>query len=270
MKENYFQAADLLHSFLRIKSNCYDENGEIIRATYIVAIDDDVTSMLYAVKLWHEVHRVYGYFPILLCVGGKGLMSKHTHQKSEAELLAYVALKLGVPSAYVEVLGLGKNTGDNVLAVAKRILSGPVLWCVTQRLSLRLERTQAMQAPEMDSFYYVIEESLEEVMKVYNGKGLCDGQMLLHELASILNRCKAYSGTFQKPLEFDIPQEVKEAAALLERDFRLKLPLKTFKSYCQFVQLFVAILLNKRKMRRELEEAIKRTRFELNPSYPWL
>lgn len=270
MKKKYFSAAELLHRVLRIKTNCYDEKGQIIRATYIVAIDDDVTSMLHAIKLWHEVYRVYGYFPVLLCVGGKGLMSKHTHQKSEAELLAYVALKLGVPSAYVEVLGAGKNSGDNVLAVAKRILSGPVLWCVTQRLSLRLERTQAMQAPEINSFYYVIEESIEQVMKAYNGKGLCGGQMLLHELASILNRCKAYSGTFQKPLEFEISKEVEEAALLLENNFRLKLPGKTLKSYCQFVQLYFSILFNKGKMKRELEEAIKMTRFELNPSYPWL
>lgn len=197
MKQCYYDAAKLLHETLRIKTNCYDENGKIIRATQIVAIDDDATSALYAALLFYEIRRTYGYSPKMLCVGGKGLMSKHTHQKSEAELLAYVLEKLGIKRQFITCLGEGRNSGDNVLAVAKATAKGEVtLWCVTQRLSLRLERTQAQQAQQLKSYYFVIEEKITEVMKYYNGKWLCGGQMLLHELASILNRCEAYAGTF--------------------------------------------------------------------------
>ena len=257
MNKIYYEAASLLHSALRAQTTCY-ENGRIIKADQIVAIDDDPTSALWAVRLYYEVRMAYGYCPTILCVGGKGLMSKHTHKKSEAMLLADVVRQLGVPANRIKILGEGRNSGDNVLAVAKATDENVVtIWCVTQRLSLRLERTQAKQAPEVKSYYFVIEQSIDEVMRLYNGKGLCDGQMLLHELASILNRCEAYAGTFQQPLDFEVDEEVRDAARLLEKNFRLKLPKKNLRSLFQVVRLYFCILTNKGKMRKELDEVVK-------------
>ena len=257
MKQCYYDAAKLLHETLRIKTNCYDENEKIIRATQIVAIDDDAISALYAALLFYEIRRTYGYSPKMLCVGGKGLMSKHTHQKSEAELLAYVLERLGIDRQFISCLGEGRNSGDNVLAVANATPKGEVtLWCVTQRLSLRLERTQAQQALQLKSYYFVIEESIAEVMKYYNGKGLCGGQMLLHELASILNRCEAYAGTFQAPIPFPVSQDVRDAAAWLESRYRLKLPHKNLRSVRQFVWLLSDVLLHKEKMANELKQTL--------------
>lgn len=256
MKKEFLKAAELIHSCLRTETNCY-QNGTIIPANYIVSIDDDATSALWAAHLFYEIRKTHGYCPTVICVGGKGLMSKHTHQKSEAELLSYVLQKLGIHPSRISVLEKGRNTGDNVLEVAQAVSGdAKVIWCVTQRLSLRLERTQAQQAPEVNSSYFVIEETLEKVMKMYNGKGLCGGQMLLHELASILNRCQAYAGTFQKAIDFPIDDNVFEAAHFLEKKFRLKLPKKNLKSYVQFIQLYFAILKNKTQMQNELEKAI--------------
>lgn len=256
METKFYEAANLLHSTLRIETNCY-QNGRIIPATQIVAIDDDATSAMWAAKLYYAVFRQYKYFPKVLCVGGKGLMSKHTHKRSEAELLSYVLQKLGVPKSDIVELEEGKNSGENVLAVAE--YSPPdanTIWCVTQRLSLRLERTQAQQAPQLKSSYFVIGQSVDEVIKTYNGKGICGGQMLLHELASILNRCEVYAGTFQKPLEFKVKPEVVQAAKLLEENFRLKLPSKNLKSYSQLIWLYFSILKNKKKMRNDLEKHV--------------
>ena len=263
MKKCFYKAAELVHSKLCFQTNCY-ENGRVIRADQLVAIDDDATSAFAAAKVFYEIRKEYGYCPKILCVGGKGLMSKYTHEKSEAELLAYVLEQLGIHRERIEILGEGRNSGDNVLAVAKVTPENTTtIWCCTQRLSLRLERTQAQQAPQMKSYYYVEEQSLDDVMKLYNGKGLCEGEMLLHELASILNRCEAYAGTFQKPLEFEVPWEVLEAAKLLEANFRLKLPKKTLKSYWQFLKLYVAILRNKKAMRQELDKETKKVATQL-------
>ncbi len=260
MKKIYFEAATLLHETLRKKTNCFLPNGKIVKATRLVAIDDDATSAFIAAKCFYIIRKEYGYHPNILCVGGKGLMSKHTHNQSEAELLADVLRRLGIPKECIIILGEGKNSGQNVLAV--KAVTKPediTIWCCTQRLSLRLERTQAQQAPEVKSYYCVPEQTLEDVMCYYNGKGICDGQMLLHELASILNRCEAYAGTFQKPLEFPISDEIRKAAELLEQNFRLKLPYKNLKSYLQLVQLLVAVYCNKNKMRENLKEAIAQT-----------
>ncbi len=263
MKKKFHEAAELVHSTLRFYSNCYSD-GKIIPATQIVAIDDDVTSAMWAAKLFYKIRKTYNHSPTILCVGGKGLMSKHTHQKSEADLLSYVLQQLGIDKQYIVCLGEGRNSGDNVQAVAKYSKANAItLWCVTQRLSLRLERTQAKQAPQLKSYYYVIEQNIDDVMRYYNGKGLCGGQMLLHELASILNRCEAYAGTFQEPLTFGIPTEVRKAANLLEKSFRLKLPNKSLKSYLQFIQLFFSILKNKRKMKEDLKQAIKACQIQL-------
>lgn len=260
MKQDFFNAATLLHDTLRKETDCFLPNGQIVRATQLVAIDDDITSAFIASRCFHLIRREYGYIPKVLCVGGKGLMSKHTHDVSEAELLAYVLTRLSVPKDYIVLLDQGKNSGENVLAVKEVTFPQDVtIWCCTQRLSLRLERTQAQQAPEVKSYWCVPKQSLTDVMRYYNGKGLCDGQMLLHELASILDRCVAYAGTFQKPLEFEVSDEVKKAAALLEKNFRLKLPHKTLKSYFQLIRLLRAVSLNKEQMKADMEAAINKT-----------
>ena len=80
MKKKFYEAANLLHSVLKAETNCF-QNGSIIAATHVVAIDDDATSAMYAAKLYHQIHKKHGYYPTVLCVGGKGLMSRHTHQK---------------------------------------------------------------------------------------------------------------------------------------------------------------------------------------------
>lgn len=256
MKKEFYKSASLLHSALRIETNCY-KAGKIIPATQIVAIDDDITSAMWAAKIFYEIHKEHGYYPIILCVGGKGLISKLTHKKSEAELLSYVLQKLGVEQSKIVILGKGCNCGDNVIAVNEHTEEDAnTIWCVTQRLSLRLERTQALQAPSLKSSYFVIEQSIDDVMKVYNGKGFCDGQILLHELASILNRCEAYSGIYQKQLDFKVGAEVKKAAKLLEKNFRLKLPRKNMKSYFQLVQVYFSLLKNKKKMQYDLEKNV--------------
>ena len=265
MKKKFYEAANLLHSVLKAETNCF-QNGSIIAATHVVDIDDDATSAMYAAKLYHQIHKKHGYYPTVLCVGGKGLMSRHTHQKSEAELLAYTAQKLGVACEHIVILGEGKNSGDNVLAVAFELKgkNAVVIWCATQRLSLRLERTQAKQAPEIKSYYFVICQTIDEVMRLYNGKGLCGGQMLLHELASILNRCEAYAGTFQQPLEFKISDDVRKAAKLLENNYRLKLPQKNVRSYMQLIKLYLSVLKNKKHMKDDLEFAITAFRKQLD------
>ena len=256
MEINIKAAAEKIHSELKSKTNCFID-GKIVKATQIVAIDDDTTSAMWAARMFYEIRRTHGYCPQIICVGGKGLMSKHTHAKSEAELLAHVLKQLGISQKRITILGEGRNTGDNVLSVAKNSKENDItLWCVTQRLSLRLERTQAKQAPELRSYYFVIKQSLEEVMRLYNGKGLGNGEMLYHELASILNRCEAYAGTFQEPLNFMVSEDVRLAAEQLEKNFRLKLPKKTIKSYFQFIRLYFAIKRNKRQIAEDLDKEI--------------
>lgn len=219
-------AAETIYESLCIKSNCFDHHGTVIRADYIVAIDDDATSALWAAWLYHKIHKQHGYYPSILCVGGKGLLSKYTHEKSEAELLRYVCLSLGVSEADITLAPNGKNTGENIQAVKKQVLQGEtVIWSVTKRLSLRVERTVALQAPEINSYYYVIEERLSEAAKFMNGKCLAQLEPMFHELASILQRCQRYAGVYQAPIPQDafyIHKDLRKADAYLRKHYKLK------------------------------------------------
>ena len=266
MKKIYLDAAERIYNKYCIKSNHLGEDGKIRKVDYVVCVDDDITSALWAVYLYYLIRAQYGYCPTILCVGGKGLLSKYTHNKSEAELLKYVCMKLGVPEENIRILPNGKNSGDNVMAVYNHIGSVPnVIWSVTKRLSLRVERTQSKQAPDMKAFYYVIEETFDEACKVSNGKAIGQKLMMMQEIASIKYRCEQYAidgpENFQEPVTFKVTDQDNEDAALLEKYFRLKLPVQTIsqkiRALAQFAYLFVAVKMLHKLMAECIEEDIR-------------
>lgn len=257
MKQKFYDAAQLVHSTMCLKSNCFI-NNQIINANQIVAIGDDITSALHAAKLYFEIKKTYHCTPRILCVGGNGLLSKYTLKKTEGILLAYVLTSLNIPTENIVIVDNTTNTGENVLAVAKKTQADTTtIWCCTKRMSLRLERTIQKQAPTLISYYYVIEQNIYEVMRYYNCKGFLYGEPLFHELASTLNRCETYAGTYQAPLNIQITDELREAANLLEQNFRLKLPNKNLKTLFQFIRLYFTIIFNKKLMINDIELAIK-------------
>ena len=258
-----FRYAQIVHDALCAKTDCFDNEGKICMCRYIVCIDDDVTSAISASKISALHKKTYGYTPVILCVGGKGLMSKWTHSMSEGAFLAECCHTMGIPKSGTKVLDKGRNTGENIKAVSTQVgeSEGIVLFVATKRLSLRLNLSMQKQAPNINARYYVIDESVFEACKLYNGKRLKGGEMMLHELASILNRCDAYSGTFQVPIPFEVSAEVREAADYLADNYRLKLPKKNLRSIVQFFQLLFAIIKNKEQMQEELSQTIEAEKY---------
>lgn len=260
IKKDY-EAANLLHQVLCAKTNCFEIGNQLKKTDFIVSIDDDPTSAIYAVRLAKMHYREYGVYPSILCVGNKGLLSRWTHKTTEGKFLQNVCIRLGFPKELTVVLDNGRNTGENILEILQFLKSTGnmdkiVLFCCTKRLSLRIQLTQLAQAKSIHALYYVIEESLNEACKWYNGKRFGNCTMMYHELASILNRCEAYAGTFQAPIPFPISQDVRNAAGWLESRYRLKLPHKNLRSLRQFVWLLSDVLLHKKRMAHELEQTL--------------
>ena len=268
--ERSMDAAEVIYEALCVKTNCIDSKNKVVRADYVIAIDDDPTSAFWAVWLYYKIYQQHGYHPTILCVGGKGLLSKYTHDKSEAELLASVCYKLGVPETDINLSTKGRNTGENIQSVKQLLPTGcTVIWSVTKRQSLRLERSVKKQAPELISYFYVVEESLSEAAKIMNGKGIADNEMMFHELASILERCFKYAGTFQEPIDdiIYVNSQIREADHYLRKHYKLKLmnksvkvfgktisvPNKNLTSIFQFLHLLREVKRNKPKMRASLE-----------------
>ncbi len=268
--ERSMDAAEIIYDTLCIKTNCFNAQQKVTRADYVIAIDDDPTSAFWATWLYYKIFQQHGYHPTILCVGGKGLLSRYTHERSEAELLASVCSKLGIPKTGITLASSGRNTGENIQSVKEIVPAGStIIWSVTKRQSLRLERSVKKQAPELISYYYVVEESLTEAAKIMNGKGIAQNEMMFHELASILERCIKYAGTFQEPIDdiIHIDTQLREADYYLHKHYKLKLMNKTVKifgfkisipnknltSIFQFLHLQWKIRRNKRKMHISLE-----------------
>lgn len=162
-----YQAAVLVHECLRARTDCFGNDGKIVKTAYIVCIDDDPDSAIHAVRLAKQHFAAHGFFPKMLCVGNKGLLSRWTHKTTEGAHLKNVCVKTGFPEGMAVVLDKGRNSGENILEIRAFLtkegdLDKPVLFCCTKRLSLRLQLTQQKQAPEINARWYVIEESLDE------------------------------------------------------------------------------------------------------------
>ena len=282
-KKDYADAETVLAQ-LSVKTNCF--NGEdILPAKLLVCIDDDITSAFYATDLYYRIYKTYGYYPAILCVGGVGPLSKYTNNKGESEgkKLARVCEQLGVLPAHLIVDDKGKNTGMNCLDIYNEAVNTrwKVIMCLTKRLSLRLKQTfeyldhqypdkvnaEALSKLVSSTFYYVPEESVEDMMQLYNCKGLCKGAMLLSEIASIYDRTSRYSGKLQKPLDFDITRETAGAALRLAKKYPLKINMFKFNGIWQFVWAYFSILKNKKRIRFATCIAVKNWRRELREKY---
>ena len=253
---NKFTREDALIVFnlLCIKSNCYDENGRIIKANYIVTSGDDLTSAIYAAKLYFEIKQEYNFEPILLCIGDDRL------DMSSSTSLDYICRALYVPYKSTRILKNSKNNDETISIITNFLKNQPtskIIWSVTKVDSLALNFTQKKQAPQLKSFYYVIEESFDTCQKLFNGQRLLGGKLLLYKIASILSKCDLNADNYQSVLKFENNISALKAIRYLEKNFRLFMPKRSlqhyFKSVLQEAELKVAILYFKYKMNMDLE-----------------
>lgn len=283
-KKDYADA-EIVLAQLSVRTNCFDKNGKVVNAEYLACVDDDITSAFYATEMYYQIHATYGYYPTILCVGGVGPLSKYTNDKGESEgqKLARVCETLGVLSSHIKVLDKGTNTGLNCLDIYNEVATRGVslIMCLTKRLSLRLKQTFEYldhQYPEKVSkvslakvvastFYYVPEEAVEDMMQMYNCKGLCKGALLLSEIASVYDRTYRYVGKLQKPLDFDITKETAQAALRLAKKYPLKINMFCFNGLWQFVWAYFSIIKNKNHIKLATKLAIREWRSELRDRY---
>lgn len=289
--KKYFTTKDfadmmLVLSVLRIESNCFNIEGEVIRARYLVCIDDDITSAFYAAYMYHLIYKVHGYHPFVLCVGGTGMLSKYTNKKGESEgmKLRRICMELGVAATDISVLDRGTNTGLNCLDIYKHLAKNPgrTIFCVTTRLSLRLERTFEFlpkQYPqEINSemfkmiknagiFWYVPKESAKDMMQVYNCKGLAKGVMLLAEVASIYDRIVRYSGKLQAPLTFEVSKEVIAASQRLAKKYPLKINWLNFTGIWEYAYAYFSVLFYKPWIKSDSVRAVKHIKKQFDAEF---
>lgn len=257
-----WQKAKLVLDFFKQETNCFDEHGDlIINPRYVVALDDDPISAAYAVKIAFKARRQFKEFvnPIILCCGGKGMLSKYLNITpdgiimSEGEKLAFVARNFACYQN-LKILDQGDNTGAVIKEIidylaSQRNENAPIIFCPTQRMSKRLERTVAFSTEQfpgtlpLNAYYYVHGESLDDILQLYNGKGLADGLPLLSEAAALYDRTGTdkYTGKFMAPLDKPVPPEVVEAGEYLMKHYPIRVSRLPITAPLQFIKMYWAI-----------------------------
>lgn len=270
-----WQYAKIVADFFKQETTCLDANGKLlIEPKYVVAIDDDMASVYYAAIIMKKAQLQFGAYPRLLCVGGRGMLSKYLNRLddgtilSEGQKLFMTSHHLGNYSA--SVLDNGNNTGANLKEIidylARQGDSGaPIVFCPTNRLSKRLERTVAFTTQQfpgtepLNAYYYVHDETLEDMLQLYNGKGVAGGLPLLSELAALYDRTGTdkYVGKYMAAYDREIPQEVHEAGQYLMKHYPVRVSRLPLSAPLQFLKMYFAILKNRKAIADDLNKKIQ-------------
>lgn len=251
---------------LSYKTDCV-ENGKLtIKPRYVVCIDDDPVSAFYACQIYYAAKKEFGIEPEILCVGGTGMLSKYLNEGgcSEGKKLAMVCEALGVEKT--KILDKGTNTGANLKEIID-YLSGskePIIFCPTQRLSLRLERTVRFSQKQfpgteaLNAWFYVPKEYVTEMAQAYNGKELAGGLPLLSEVAAIYPRLRDYGGKFSKPLDTVPTGKTIAAAEWLAKHYPIRISRLPVSAPLQYIKMYFAVKNSRKEVVDDLHAQIKK------------
>lgn len=268
-----WEAAQKVLDFYKQETTCFDKNGKFVECPlYVVAIDDDAISAFYAVHLAEQVNEQFGYKPKILCVGGVGMLSKYMNRLedgtvlSEGHKLWMIVRKLGYNNC--AILEKGNNTGANIKEIIDYLAQvcasrAPIVFCLPQRLSKRIERTVAFSTKQfpgtlpLRAYYYVPGESMQEMCQLYNGKGIAGGLPLLSETAALYDRMNRYEGVYQEPMDKVIDKSVIAAGEMLVRKFPVRVSRIPLSAPMQFFKMYLGVRNNRKAISDDLHSKIE-------------
>lgn len=268
-----WENAQRIFDFFKQETTCLDSFGKLtVRPRYVVAIDDDAISACYAVYIANLAYKQYHVKPTILCVGGVGMFSKYTNRTedgivlSEAHKLSTVAHQLG--SFYTSVLSGGNNTGANLNEVINHLefhndSREPIIFCLTQRLSKRIERTVAYTTKQfprtvpLNAYYYVPGETLQEMCQMYNGRAIANGLPLLSEAAALYDRMNRYAGVYMAEMDKRINHEIVKAGENLVRKYPVRVSRLPIMAPLQFCKMYFGVKNHREEIAADLQVKIE-------------
>ncbi|MBQ7632776.1 MAG: hypothetical protein IJS88_01515 [Alphaproteobacteria bacterium] len=266
--------AKVIFDFFRKETNCFDSNGRLcVQPKYVVAIDNDPVSAYYAAVIMKQAKSQFGVYPQLLCVGGNGMLSKYLNRYADGIILSngmklrMVALHFG--NFPVCVLDRGNTTEVNIKEIIDFLVvynnyDAPLIFCVTQRLSKRLERIVAYSTRRfpsthpLNAYYYVPGEDIRDVCRLYNGMALAGGLPLLSEAAALYDRVGTSRYVNHYTAEYDgtIPKYVMQAGMRLMEKYPLKVSQNIITAPWQYACIYLSLLKNRKAIAEDLDDKI--------------
>lgn len=253
------------------------------RYNRLATADDDVYGAFVTAWYYHAHVQSLGYCPKVDVIGGYGMMSgkinpkKNGKRLSEAEMLKYVLVRLGVREQDIDIVcSQGTNTGQNLAAYADALAERnadkqEILFCLTKRLAGRFYLTQVQQQPQLDADYAWIMPVVE--CQLYNGKSFAGCLPYLSEAASIYDRYLRYSKPdkqgrqFMAEMDEPLSKKVVAAGEYLCQHYKLKTPELSLKKVWQYAVTYGYFLLHKEACRRSLERNIQNWQQKLIEAY---
>jgi uncharacterized SAM-binding protein YcdF (DUF218 family) len=161
-----------------------------------------------------------GWGPLLIFSGGLGAITRHLWREPEADQVAQIAVKMGVPAASILIENRSTNTGENVV-FTKQLLAekrlDPRRFIVVQKpyMERRSYATFKKHWPEKEVLVTSPRVSLDEYLHQYANKALSSDDVV-SIMVGDLQRLRLYpSKGFQIPQ--DVPDDVWHAFEELVR-----------------------------------------------------
>ncbi len=269
-----WQDAQKVFDFFCQETTCFDQRGRLcIKPTYVVAIDDDPISAYYAATIMKQAKRQFGVYPKMLCVGGMGMLSKYLNRLSDGTILTegmrlrMTALRFG--NFPITVLDNGNNTGANLKEIIDYVslsqhANAPIIFCTTQRLSKRLERTIAFSTQQfpgtnpLNAYYYVPGESIKQMCRLYNGKALAGGLPLLSEAAAVYDRVGTgrYANRYMAEFDKMIPKYVLQAGMRLMEKYPVRVSRNPLAAPMQYLKMYLAVINHRKDVAEDYEHQV--------------
>jgi hypothetical protein len=271
-RKKEWEKAQKVFDFYKQETTCFNKRGFLnVQPRYVVAIDDDMASAYYAVYIANMADKQFGIRPRILCVGGIGMLSKYLNRLdngivlSEGQKLAMVVRRLGYSNW--SVLDSGNNTGANIKEIIDYLAfnyayDAPIIFCLTQRLSKRIERTIAYSTEQfsgtvaLNAYYYVPDESLQDMCQFYNGKAIANGLPLLSEAAALYDRMNRYAGVYMSQMDKHISKDVISAGEELVRKYPVRVSRIPLSAPLQYCRMYFSLLKNRKAIDDDLQKKI--------------
>lgn len=278
MKEAYFlirkQFMENADGFClyRKRENAVTLGKKLVNVDFLVVYDDDMISAAKASLMWYKLMDLFGEKGVngkrrkIICLGGKGAMSKYLYRETEGELLKNTLIKLRIQSEDIVVLDGGSNTGENLRVLNQKINGQKAMIMVTQRLSAIFKYSQMQQFPEMDIVYCTIYQSLEDSCHLYNGMALYYRLPILHFWAHVVKRIKSYEGKFMAKVP-GIDWRFEHMSARLQKRYVIKQPGHRLRTILQLLPILRDLRGKREMVRRDYENLIKKHQILLKKNF---
>ena len=258
IKSKEMDAAARLCNYHCANSN-FRSHGQIVRANYLLVLEDDPDSVFMAVRLYFQIRAAYLYCPQIICVDVKTNISEFWCD-SVGRRNTQLCHSLGVDYENIITTCQSKNLQESLEAVENIVKTDKVIACLSQRFSGLFAVAQEKFAPNLNC-YYAVKQSfyISEECHWYNIRVIGRCALMLQEVSALSHNIRQIVGRSYAEWKRQTPQRVLDAEAFLRKRYHLFLPKNYWQRLTDFFRrlyYYNEVMRNREKISESLTKAI--------------